>query len=1463
VTKWLKLSFLALCFFFFANHASAQGALYHNIAWRYTPAGAFPAGGATVTICTSTATGAPCTPKLTIYQDSALSIPVANPLAQCTSSPQVGCIDNLGNFAFYMSQGPLTYTISGAGLTPYGPIPDSAIAASGVSGTLPNSSIACAPSLSFPASANASYGVTLNCNVTSSVVTGSPANGNLLSLTLLEAAPGGWTFAFPGNFVFPVGYTFDTVATHTNALTFKYDSVGAVWNLISNSGSGGGATPAGPTGTLQCTNGSILTACGAVDDGTNFTLSRDFIAQGPNPLGIDVRTKGAKFNGSAATTGTMTAGLATATLGAAQTFVNGEGITLVGAGTTLALSTPSAPTVLAADPTYMLGTNHVVANPAGNTSAAYSIRAMSIDGQITPASATTTISNQQPTLGRISVAVTTWTRANNILTVTTASPHTMVQFSYVMFTGDPNLEGAWNVTTVPDNTHITLTQNQDTRNGASAAMAAGVTPTLYYWHCNHITWSPVTNAFRYMIYRGATLIGISYPENAAVNNTAIYDSFDDFGSGLTVAPPVPAWWPTAPNTTGYNGNLTTTILSGAGTTTVTLNATAGSNTTAAQFVHDDAAPIRAAALVAQAHNESIYIPVGDFTTQSFAIQSVLTLGDTGPISIIQAGNLALNDTVYFTGGHTVTWNGFPENPQNNPTTGFQAFPQVFVGNAIPGIYLRAVGANKFANLSVNVSGVNGVGMVVDGGSIPTAIFSHMQFGSSGATNYFAKHQVFRVNNGGGSGFYWSYPVFSGGVAQGTIEPSPLMMFEGQGGEIMSMDHVELLEGTISIANTNVLNLHVDEVDDNGADMPIFNFVDTNGSGTLTLAVDISNVIDDTSARPVVNYGGNTQGYIRLSGVQGQAGGYPSVVGPGGVAVACQGERTVCFGGLGQNMGTHRGLMGAFGIDGITVTNSGTAYGVYQDAHLALSPAFTGFVYNLPQTSVTCATSGAGTANGVKLIQVGPVFGPNNAEGALSNVCTTGNLVNQGVLISWPQVAGAVGYDIYINAARLQCAVPGFSGLTLSTTWTGTTPCGNSTPLLPMGGPTSFSLAALYSPAIKIASGNGGGTLTQTFPTATADRAITWQDAGGVVPMLGVAQNWTALQTFSSGITGTGSVGTLTELLNQITAATATNTIANGNNPQLWNWAQTSNTQSGMTFGETSAATGGTLGNQYGVKFVGLAGSTAVPVNITSSLTGSQTLPTLHITPTWNTSGVVAGAILVNVTNTASGTGSLLADLQIGGTSQWKLDKAGNTTQLGSGSFGSGAPACTAGTAGALCLQEGTDTTNVSGASVIDANSTTHEFTACTNGSTTCGMLERIQPTVIHQTAKVAAISTATLCASAAGACNVAGQYHVHYDFIETGTACGTPGTGGVTFLLTWTDSNATVHSAVSLGMDDASAINSVSQTFHFQTTLAAAWASGDFNISTSGAVIQYATGYTACGVGTGTYQLDAVVTRLQ
>jgi hypothetical protein len=125
VSKCAKLLFATLFLLFLADSSLAQGSFFTGSAWRYTPAGVFAASGATVTVCTSNGAGAPCTPTISLFKDSALLNAVANPLPVCgTPLPQFGCIDGLGNFSFYASTpGPYTYTITGAGLTAYGPIP--------------------------------------------------------------------------------------------------------------------------------------------------------------------------------------------------------------------------------------------------------------------------------------------------------------------------------------------------------------------------------------------------------------------------------------------------------------------------------------------------------------------------------------------------------------------------------------------------------------------------------------------------------------------------------------------------------------------------------------------------------------------------------------------------------------------------------------------------------------------------------------------------------------------------------------------------------------------------------------------------------------------------------------------------------------------------------------------------------------------------------------------------------------------------------------------------------------------------------------------------------------------------------------------------------------------------------------------------------------------------------------------
>lgn len=197
--------------------------------------------------------------------------------------------------------------------------------------------------------------------------------------------------------------------------------------------------------------------------------------------------------------------------------------------------------------------------------------------------------------------------------------------------------------------------------------------------------------------------------------------------------------------------------------------------------------------------------------------------------------------------------------------------------------------------------------------------------------------------------------------------------------------------------------------------------------------------------------------------------------------------------------------------------------------------------------------------------------------------------------------------------------------------------------------------------------------------------------------------------------------------------------------------------------------------------------------------------------------------------------------------------------------GTSPPAVTAGTAGGVAGTEGTAFTNVAGAAGFYFDATSHEIQAKTNGASGAGMMVRAQPSAINQTAKTASIGTATLCAASAGACNIAGQYHVHLNFWGSGTACSSVTAGSVNFALTWTDENAVAHSAVIVPVLSQTSATALAQgnTFLFQTALANESASGDITISTNGSVIQYATTYTACTTGTGTYNLRATVTRMQ
>lgn len=75
------------------------------------------------------------------------------------------------------------------------------------------------------------------------------------------------------------------------------------------------------------------------------------------------------------------------------------------------------------------------------------------------------------------------------------------------------------------------------------------------------------------------------------------------------------------------------------------------------------------------------------------------------------------------------------------------------------------------------------------------------------------------------------------------------------------------------------------------------------------------------------------------------------------------------------------------------------------------------------------------------------------------------------------------------------------------------------------------------------------------------------------------------------------------------------------------------------------------------------GANVIPLTLSQSVTGASAQNIISAQPTWNTSGNCT-AVFLNVTNTASGATSLLMDLQVGSTSQFKVSKAGAVTAVG-------------------------------------------------------------------------------------------------------------------------------------------------------------------------------------------------------
>jgi hypothetical protein len=157
---------------------------------------------------------------------------------------------------------------------------------------------------------------------------------------------------------------------------------------------------------------------------------------------------------------------------------------------------------------------------------------------------------------------------------------------------------------------------------------------------------------------------------------------------------------------------------------------------------------------------------------------------------------------------------------------------------------------------------------------------------------------------------------------------------------------------------------------------------------------------------------------------------------------------------------------------------------------------------------------------------------------------------------------------------------------------------------------------------------------------------------------------------------------------------------------------TTGTGGAATAGSTTGRGGNatfTLGSAGGTGTAGLPGIFTIAGG---TVAAANTSATFNLTGTWNTTGVVDAAIFANITNTASGSGSKLLDLQASSTTEFNLaSQAANSFALG--------PNMTlGGTAPKITLSGTTPFLNLSGLTQASANTCDFALTAQTANTAT-------------------------------------------------------------------------------------------------------------------------------------------------
>ena len=759
-------------------------------------------------------------------------------------------------------------------------------------------------------------------------------------------------------------------------------------------------------------------------------------------------------------------------------------------------------------------------------------------GGLTAASLATTITTGQAALGLTAATITTEALSSDTITFNTAAPTLIVAGSLIHISGasNPNFDGWFLVATMPTSQQGTLTKTSiDSRGigwqfGDSASSSGG---TIGYYLSNHLTWTAVTNAWEYYIYMqfgGAgsySLIGQTKPSA----NTWIDAEFDDYGATFMANQTFPAYVPSTAPSSATNDPLTTTIVSGAGTTSIVV-ANAASQTISGQTAYfDDGPAILAAATASASSAGTVYIPPGPAGSLYYPVYSFTQL--PAAINIKQSGVLALYETLALS--NVTNWLGDWSNP-SAPQFSFAGTAQVYVQTANPGIYayLSNIVTSYVSFLS---SGTNGGVLWLSEDAI-SGEFEYDNFvaNQNNVSDYLSTPVIFRSTSTGGNNFHFRKTLFSAGPSQ-VLDKSwtPLVYFppnqNGSGGLLNNQNYfVRCMECFVNrrgfeeeMAAGIAGRFEFDGGYRQGGITPFLSI--GNSSGTVNGSLMFHNLIQDSEAAGTLALWGGFSGLAVDATFVAN-----SSVDTNGVPPPFIGVRPPIAHELGSTTGTvpNRGNELTFSTNcavaypyEITGTNICAAETFKKYMEAVDFPSGNSLFWDLgTPTSVTvgAATNGGSLTAGTYYYTVSAT-GPDGGETVPSTVAASGTTAttNLTLPVSWTGIAGAVNYNVYRCTAPAANCVYSDGRIANLGNWkqiarqtaaaslsdTGLTGTQQAPPAMTGTGAIGINPTQIYAPEFDLMSALAAGISYKgrfIQPTLTANRSYTAPDATGTLSL---------------------------------------------------------------------------------------------------------------------------------------------------------------------------------------------------------------------------------------------------------------------------------------------------------------------------------------------------------------------------